>query len=101
MGRISFTGPDFKEIYYQISRSLDQYAKTRATVPLYSHANYTLKQTRLVGLVRCDKVEEELVTELSQQHPDIFLSTFMTEMNRMFNKAGIPNGVQAMLASSK
>lgn len=52
------------------------------------------------GLVRCDQVNEETVVQLNQQYPRVFLSTVLTEMNRVFNKAGNllalpPPGIQA------
>jgi len=52
------------------------------------------------GLVRCDQVSEETVKQLNQQYPRVFLSTVLTEMNRVFSKAdnlvGFPStGIQA------
>ncbi|PFX21065.1 F-box/LRR-repeat protein 17-like [Stylophora pistillata] len=44
-----------------------------------------------LGLVRCDQVNEQTVMQLSQQYPRVFLSTVMTEMNRMCEKAGFPD----------
>lgn len=41
-----------------------------------------------LGLVRCDQVRDQTVLELNQQYPNVFLSTVMTEMNRVFNRAG-------------
>lgn len=39
------------------------------------------------GLVRCDLVREETVMRLNQQFPQVFLSTVLTEMNRVCNRA--------------
>lgn len=52
------------------------------------------------GLVRCDQVSDDTVVQLNQQYPEVFLSTVLTEMNRVFNKAGnllalSPPGIQA------
>lgn len=52
------------------------------------------------GLVRCDQVSDDTVVQLNQQYPKVFLSTVLTEMNRVFNKAGnlltlSPPGIQA------
>ncbi|KAM7437175.1 F-box/LRR-repeat protein 17 [Porites harrisoni] len=40
-----------------------------------------------LGLVRCDLVREETVMRLNQQFPQVFLSTVLTEMNRVCNRA--------------
>ena len=40
------------------------------------------------GLVRCDQVSENTVVQLHQQYPLVFLSTVVTEMHKVFNKAG-------------
>ena len=50
--------------------------------------------------MRCDLVSEDTVIQLNQQYPSVFLSTVLTEMNRVFNKAdnlvGFPaTGIQA------
>jgi len=57
-------------------------------------------QLRHLGLVRCDQVSDDTVVQLNQQYPEVFLSTVLTEMNRVFNKAGnlqalSPPGIQA------
>ena len=40
----------------------------------------------LLGLVRCDKVSEIAVMELSSLYPKVFLSTVQTEMNKVKNR---------------
>lgn len=40
------------------------------------------------GLVRCDLVNDETITDLTKQFPRVFLSTVLTEMNEMCKRAG-------------
>jgi len=41
-----------------------------------------------LGLVRCDQVNDQTVIQLNQQFPHVFLSTVITEMNRVCSRAG-------------
>ncbi|EDO46629.1 predicted protein, partial [Nematostella vectensis] len=48
-------------------------------VKVLVHGCKTLKH---LGLVRCDQVTNETITELNISYPHVFLSTFVTEVNR-------------------
>lgn len=45
----------------------------------------------VLGLVRCDQVNEKTVLQLNQHYPHVFLSTVTTEMKLMCEKAGFPD----------
>ena len=38
------------------------------------------------GLVRCDQVSDDTVVQLNEKYPNVFLSTVVTEMHRVFKQ---------------
>ena len=77
-------------IYYLFIHSFN-HTSIHAAVNRGKHlSDGLLHLTIVIGLVRCDQVREQTIVQLNQQFPHVFLSTVMTEMNRICKKAGWP-----------